>query len=494
MVFSSYLFLFYFLPATLLLYYAVPRRGKHLLLTAASYLFYGWANPLFLILLIASTLVDYIAGLVIARARGGLDAPLRPAGPRTRSERIALVASICSGLGLLGFFKYFNFAVDSFDALVDWIGLPGLGLDVAFKVTLPLGISFYTFQSLSYTFDVYLGRAKAIRSFIDFACFVSMYPQLVAGPIVRFSEVADQLRTRTHTATKFARGVSFVSLGLAKKVLLANPCGKIADLAFDAGSLGVLDAWYGVTAYAFQIYFDFSGYSDMAIGLGLMLGFVFAKNFDSPYRAQSITEFWRRWHISLSTWLRDYLFLKLSFVFSRRLDGVRWLGVRDDFWIYAAAALVTMLLGGLWHGAAWNFVVWGGLHGLLMVLERLRGRRSFYNRLPAPLRIGWTFLLVLVAWVFFRADSLPGAARYLGHMFGVGSVQDGAALLGGLVYQPYYLLTFVIAALVIWTAPQTWNWTRTMTWPKALATVTLFILSAVVLTTQAYNPFIYFIF
>ena len=287
MVFSSYLFLFYFLPVALLLYYLSPARARHLTLTILSYVFYGWANPLFLFLLLFTTAVDYAAGLVIAR--------------RDRRARAALIVSLGSNLLLLGFFKYYNFGAGTIDALAARLGLGDTGLDAALRVTLPLGISFYTFQSMSYTIDVYRGRTTAIRSFIDFACFVSMFPQLVAGPIIRFTEVADQLRSRTHTITKFARGVSFVAVGLAKKVLIANPCGKVADLAFDAGSLGLVDAWYGVTAYAFQIYFDFSGYSDMAIGLGLMLGFVFAKNFDSPYRSQSITEFWRRWHISLST-------------------------------------------------------------------------------------------------------------------------------------------------------------------------------------------------
>jgi alginate O-acetyltransferase complex protein AlgI len=496
-VFSSYLFLFYFLPAALLAYYAAPRRAKHVVLTLASYLFYGWANPLFVFLLLGTTILDYVAALVMTSGAGagpGGEQRLDPTAPRTRGQRAALAVSICGNLGLLGFFKYFNFCVDNVNALAASLGLSWLGLDTALRVTLPLGISFYTFQSMSYTIDVYRGHTGAIRSFVDFACYVSMFPQLVAGPIVRFSEVADQLRARDHTSAKFARGVAFFSVGLAKKVLLANPCGKIADLAFGAGSLGVVDAWYGVTAYAFQIYFDFSGYSDMAIGLGLMLGFVFPKNFDSPYLSKSITEFWRRWHISLSTWLRDYVFLKLSFVFSRRLDGVRWLGFREDVWIYAAATLATMLLGGLWHGAAWNFVVWGGLHGLLIVLERFRGRRSFYHRLPGPVRVGWTFLLVLVAWVFFRAPNLPSALAYLGQMAGVGAVDPGAGLISGVVYQPYYLGTFVLAALIVWGCPQTWDWTRRLTAPKAATVVALFVLAAVVLTTQAYNPFIYFIF
>jgi alginate O-acetyltransferase complex protein AlgI len=497
MVFSSYLFLFYFLPAVLLVYYAAPRRARHLLLTLASYVFYGWANPLFTLVLLASTTVDYLAGRVIGGRRGALGTrghPLDPGGDRTWRQRAALAASIASNLGLLGFFKYFNFAAENIDALVTWIGMPELRLDVAFKVTLPLGISFYTFQSMSYTLDVYLGRAAPIRSFVDFACYVSMFPQLVAGPIIRFSDVADQIRERTHTLTKFARGVALLSVGLAKKVLLANPCGKIADVAFDAGSLGALDAWYGAIAYAFQIYFDFSGYSDMAIGLGLMLGFVFPRNFDAPYRSQSITEFWRRWHISLSTWLRDYVFLKLSFIFSRRLDGVRWLGVRDSVWVYAAAALSTMLLGGLWHGAAWNFVVWGGLHGAWLVIERSRAVHAACGRLPSAVRVAWTFLLVLVSWVFFRANDLPAAVRYLGNMAGVGTTQDGAGLLGGLVYQPYFLGTMMLSAAIVWLAPQALDWTRTLTWRKAVSAVALFLLAVAALTTQAYNPFIYFIF
>jgi len=466
MVFSSYLFLFYFLPAALLLYYAAPRRAKHLTLTSLSYFFYGWANPLFLVLLFVSTAIDYLAGLAMGRGF---------------HKRAALVVSVVSNLSLLGFFKYFNFATSSFDALVAAIGLPGLSLDTALRVTLPLGISFYTFQSMSYTIDVYRGQAAPIRSFIDFACYVSMFPQLVAGPIIRFTEVAEQLETRTHSVTKFARGVSFFCVGLAKKVLLANPTGKIADLAFDAGSLHAIDAWYGVTAYAFQIYFDFSGYSDMAIGLGLMFGFVFAKNFDAPYRAQSMTEFWHRWHISLSTWLRDYLYLPLGG--SRKGPGRTYVNL-----------FVVMLLGGLWHGAAWNFVVWGGLHGALLAFERLRGKTAAYSRLAAPLRVGTTFVIVLVTWVFFRAPDLPSAFRYLGDMTGLGGTQEGAQLLAGVVYQPYYLATFLIAAAMVWTGPQTWDWTRTLTWPKTVVAFALLLLSAITLTTQSYNPFIYFLF
>ena len=469
MVFSSYLFLFYFLPISLALYYASPRRLKHFVLTVLSYIFYGWANPLFVVLLLISTLIDYIGGIQIERAHD------------LRGKRRWLAVSLTSNLSLLGFFKYYNFGVDNLNALARATGLDILGVDSALRVTLPLGISFYTFQSMSYAWDVYRGRTAALYNFTDYACFVSMFPQLVAGPIIRFSEVADQLRTRTHTVTKFARGVAFFSVGLAKKVLLANPCGKIADLAFDAASLHPLDAWYGVTAYAFQIYFDFSGYSDMAIGLGLMFGFVFAKNFDSPYLSQSITEFWRRWHISLSTWLRDYLYVPLG--------GNRKGPVRTYINLF-----IVMLLGGLWHGASWNFVVWGGLHGTLLAAERAYGKAAPWWWFPRPARIAATFALVLVTWVFFRAPDLSSAGRYLASMAGAGEAHEGAGLLAGVIYQPYYLLTFVVAAFVTWTCPQTWDWSRTLSAPKAVAAAAAFVLAAVMLTTQAFNPFIYFIF
>jgi alginate O-acetyltransferase complex protein AlgI len=479
MVFSSYLFLFYFLPLALLLYYVAPLKGRHLILTLLSYVFYGWANPLFVVLLFASTVIDYVAGRVIAKSSVGEPPP--SGAPRSHAARAALVTSICSNLALLGFFKYFNFGAENYDAIVTALGLEALRLDTALEVTLPLGISFYTFQSMSYTIDVYRGHAPAIGSFVDFACYVSMFPQLVAGPIVRFSEVADQLLSRTHTSTKFARGVAFFCVGLAKKVLLANPCGKVADLAFEAGSLNAMEAWYGVTAYAFQIYFDFSGYSDMAIGLGLMLGFVFPKNFDSPYKSQSITEFWHRWHISLSTWLRDYLYVPLG---GNRRGATR---------TYVNLTLV-MLIGGLWHGAAWNFVVWGGLHGTLLALERLSGKAALYRLLPAPARVAATFVLVLVGWVFFRASDLPQAVRYLADMFAVGDPQDGAGLLAGIVYQPYYLGTFLVAGAIVWAAPQTWDWTRVLTRAKGATILALFATAVIVLTTQAFNPFIYFIF
>jgi len=432
-------------------------------------------------LMIGSTAVDYVCGWVMARgsSRGGEWGQVDPAGPRSRAQRTALFFSIASNLSLLGFFKYFNFGVDTVNAAAGAMGWEGV--DTALRVALPLGISFYTFQSMSYSIDVFRGHARAIRNPIDFACYVSMFPQLVAGPIIRFAEVASQLREREHTLTKFSRGVAFVALGLSKKVLLANPCGKIADTVFNAGGASVLDAWYGLAAYSFQIYFDFSGYSDMAIGLGLMLGFVFPRNFDSPYHSRSITEFWRRWHISLSNWLRDYLYIPLG---GNRLGPVR---------TYINLMLV-MLLGGLWHGASWNFLVWGGIHGSLLAIERLRGGHGLFHRAPAFVQCAGTWMLVCFAWVFFRSPDLPSALNYLGNMVGLGLRPDGAALLGGLIYQPYYLAMMLVSVWVVWIGAPTWNYTRHLHPRRVALILLLFLLSIVMLTTQSFNPFIYFIF
>jgi alginate O-acetyltransferase complex protein AlgI len=485
MVFSSHLFIFYFLPLALAVYYLLPRRAKQLGLTVLSYGFYGWANPSFMALMLFSTVVDYLCGLALAGRFGrGWREPialLPKGGERSRKQRWAVAISVGTNLSLLGFFKYFNFGVDSFNLIVTSLGFSQWQLDSLLRIALPLGISFYTFQSMSYTIDVYRGEARALRNFIDFACYVSLFPQLVAGPIIRFAEIADQLRNRTETVEKFARGVAFFSLGLGKKVLLANPCGKVADMVFDAGSVLPVDAWYGAAAYAFQIYFDFSGYSDMAIGLGLMLGFVFPKNFDSPYKAESITDFWKRWHLSLSTWLRDYLYIPL---------GGNRMGPSRTY----INLLLVMLLGGLWHGAAWNFVLWGGFHGVLLALERSRGKRSLFAGLPRPARVAGTFLLVTLSWVLFRAPDLAGAIGYLANMLGLGQRFPGEVLIGGVINQPYYLGTVAVAAVIAWGAPQTWDWTRRLPWWRTLICLTVLWVSIVALTTQAFNPFIYFIF
>ncbi len=493
MVFSSQIFLWTFLPLALGLYYGSrfgPRWLSHGLLTLVSWAFYGWANPAFVPLLMLSTVIDFTCGGWIARRQAHPEPPSEvegqlplcpPGGPRSFTQRLALGISVGTNLAILCFFKYANFGIETWSATVEALGGSSLAAEGWLRVTLPLGISFYTFQSMSYTIDVYRGHARATLSLVDFACYVSLFTQLVAGPILRFSEVAAQLTSRRHDMERFARGVTLFSLGMAKKVLVANPAGKIADTCFGAGSLAPIEAWWGAFAYAFQIYFDFSGYSDMAIGLGLMLGFVFPKNFDSPYRSRSLTEFWRRWHISLSSFLRDYLYLPL---------GGNRRGVHRTY----ANLMIVMLLGGLWHGAALQFVVWGGLHGLGLALERVLGRDRLLGWLPASLRILLTFGVVTLGWVFFRAPDLDTAIAYLGAMFGMGSAGPGAALVGGLVYQPYSLFSMALAAVLTWGAPQAWDWTRTLTPAKALLSLVGLWLAGLALFTQAYNPFIYFIF
>ncbi|WP_215907209.1 MBOAT family O-acyltransferase [Kordia aestuariivivens] len=462
-----------------------PKKLRHLTLTIISYVFYGWANPAFVLLMIGSTIIDYVCGLFISEQWGeNWKKPIKTlvkGADRTKRQRIAVTVSVISNLSLLVFFKYFNFAVENYNGLLEFIGLQGIESNSIINVVLPLGISFYTFQSMSYSIDIYRGNAKAIRNFIDFACYVSMFPQLVAGPIIRFQEVSNQLKHRTHTLEKFSRGIAFFCLGMAKKVLLANPCGKIADVCFDSVDVGFLNSWYGAISYAFQIYFDFSGYSDMAIGLGLMLGFVFAKNFDSPYSSRSITEFWRRWHISLSTWLRDYLYIPLGG--NRKGNGRTYVNL-----------MIVMLLGGLWHGSSWNFIIWGAIHGSFLAFERLANKQAFYQKLPKFVAIISTFIIVVFTWVFFRASDLPSALTYIQSMFG-GNTNSQADLVNNvLILNNYYIFSFFLAGIVVWKFPQTWDFTKKITLAKSVWIMLLMMISVMALVTQDFNPFIYFIF
>lgn len=492
MVFSSFLFLFYFLPITLAAYYGLPIRWRLSVLTLCSYLFYGWTNPLYVPLMWLSTTIDYIAGAMIAsEAQRKGEAYLMPEGPRTNRQCAALIMSVVSNLALLGYFKYFQFGAESYQSLLRVLGYSEFVSDSIWHVTLPLGISFYTFQSLSYTIDIYRGDVRPARSFLNFACYVSLFPQLVAGPIVRFQDLADQLKWRRHTWEKFARGVILFELGLAKKVMLANPCGFIAEQAFNAGTLECQHAWWGLIAYSLQIYFDFSGYSDMALGLGLMFGFVFPENFKSPYCSTSMTEFWRRWHMTLSTWLREYLYIPLG---GNRLGPLRtYLNL-----------FIVMLLGGLWHGAAWNFLIWGGYHGILLAVERFVRERKWITAhlTPAParfdfsriFRIGATCLLVSIGWVLFRAHDLNHAVTYFLAMLGLAETRPTTVLLSLVLFPPYHVLCVIAGLLITWIAPTTWDFTQHLTLTKALWGKVCFLFSIVLLATQQYNPFIYFLF
>jgi alginate O-acetyltransferase complex protein AlgI len=510
MVFSSHLFLFYFLPAALLLYYASSGYGRLLALTLVSLLFYGWANPWFIPVVVWTALLDYCCGGLIAGgwrnqplpAAGGDGAAPAALAPRRRRWPLAL--SVAANLGMLAFFKYTMFAEENLARILHGFGHEGRDLLV---IVLPIGISFYTFESISYVLDIYRGNARPAsfwvyerygrapadrmpwlarlgieaRAFLSYLCYLTQFPHLVAGPIIRYRDIERQLHQRTHTLELFARGVAFFSIGLAKKVLLANPMGEIADAAFAAAGLPWQDAWFGAIAYAFQIYCDFSGYSDMAIGLGLMMGFRYPRNFRAPYLAESITEFWRRWHISLSTWLRDYLYLPLG--------GNR----RGRLRTYANLLLV-MLIGGFWHGAAWTFLAWGAIHGVMLATERTLGKTSLYSPLPKPMRIAVTFLIVCLAWVFFRSPTLGGAGDYLLAMSGLGSPRPEAWLVESELYDHYRLLAFAACALVIWGGIQTWEFTRVITPLRAVACALLLATAVGAMWSQAENPFLYFRF
>ncbi|MBN1344466.1 MAG: MBOAT family protein [Phycisphaerae bacterium] len=467
MVFTSHIFIFYFLPIVLLAYYALP-RGRNLLLLIVSYAFYAWWDPRFVLLMFFATFVNYLCGRVIAGA-----------GENRRRATAALVVAAVASLGLLGFFKYCMFVEGNLNRLLPLFGADALPM---LQITLPVGISFYIFQSLSYPIDVYRGISPPVRSLWDFACFVALFPQLIAGPIVRYNTVAAQLVERSHTLDKFSSGVALFILGFAKKLMLANSVAHIADAAFAAEAPGAIDAWVGVTAYAFQIYFDFSGYSDMAIGLGRMIGFEFPRNFDSPYLSESITDFWRRWHISLSTFLRDYLYIPL---------GGNRKGQRRTY----VNLTVTMLLGGLWHGANWTFIFWGAFHGAVLAFERMLGKKSLYAWAPKPIRIALTFVLVLISWVFFRSETLTDAMTYLGAMFGANGVSGGGSiLLSAELYQPGRLIEMGLCALLAFGPLQAFDWVKRLSWPRSILLVGLFCLSIVTMFTQAFNPFLYFQF
>ncbi len=415
MVFSTPVFLYLFLPGVLLAYLLTPKALKNLLLLVASLLFYAWGEGAFVLVMLASIFMNYCAGIVIAAFRG------RHAG------KAAVGIAVALNLALLGAFKYANFIVDNVNPLLVAAGLSTIELA---PVHLPIGISFFTFQAMSYVIDVYREQAIVQRNPVNSALYISLFPQLIAGPIVRYHDIDRQLGSRRVTLEGFYSGVILFTVGLGKKMLIANPLGEVADEVFaipaDQLTLGL--SWLGATCYTFQIYFDFSGYSDMAIGLGRLFGFRFLINFDYPYISQSIREFWRRWHISLSRWFRDYLYIPLG--------GNRRGPSRTYFNL-----LVVFLLVGLWHGASWTFVAWGIIHGAFLVLER-RFLGGLLARLWAPVRHAYTLLVVTLAWVVFRADDFAYARYFLKAMFGAGKGT-------GVDYYPALYLNREIAVLLV---------------------------------------------
>ncbi|WP_456375647.1 MBOAT family O-acyltransferase [Thiolapillus sp.] len=481
MVFSSPIFLFGFLPLVLLFYYVSPRQLRNAVLLAASILFYAWGEGFYVGVMLVSILLNYLCGLLMGGAM--------EAGQHVR-VRMWLALGIAANVLLLISFKYANFIADNLSVLTGALGLGRLELA---PVHLPLGISFFTFQAISYIVDVYRKEVPVQRNLWNLALYISLFPQLIAGPIVRYHDVAAQILGRSHSLELFASGVQRFVYGLAKKVLLANPLGEVADNVFalqgDELSMGL--AWIGILAYALQIYFDFSGYSDMAIGLGRMFGFRFLENFNYPYIARSLREFWRRWHISLSSWFRDYVYIPLG---GSRVSTPR---------VYANLFLVFVLTG-FWHGASWNFLLWGLSHGVFLAAEHA-GFSRILARFWAPLQHAYLLLVVLFTWVFFRAESLGQSLDYLQAMAGLGAVQSSAldyhrvlrneALLAFAVGLPlclplYRWLKEKVAGLALSQPGAAWL----IHVPRLTLLGGMFFLSLLKVSASTYNPFIYFRF
>jgi alginate O-acetyltransferase complex protein AlgI len=469
MVFSSLTFLFAFLPAVLLLNLLTPARFRNTTLLLASLFFYAWGETVFVLLMLASIGVNYLAGLALGGAR------------RTLVRRGVLLLALVANLGFLAWFKYAGFLAENANALGS---LLGTGILEMSPVHLPIGISFFTFQALSYVIDVYRGKTEAQRNPVKVALFISLFPQLIAGPIVRYRDIAAQIERRILEAEGFAEGVRRFCVGLAKKVLIANTLAVPADqiFALPPHELSASVAWFGAVCYALQIYFDFSGYSDMAIGLGRMFGFRIPENFNYPYIATSITEFWRRWHISLSSWFRDYLYVPLG-------------GNRRGPWRTYRNLIVVFLLCGLWHGASWNFVIWGLFHGGFLILERLGLGRALRSA-SAPLAHGYCLLAVTVGWVFFRAETLTHAAGYLSAMLGQ-STAAGAARYIVDYADGETLIAFLVGLIA--STPWLADASRRLrfdlaTTASTAAIAVVLIVCAVKLANQTYNPFIYFRF
>ena len=462
MLFSSIPFAFYFLPAVLALYFAVPFRFKNAVLLVFSLVFYAWGEPGYLLLMAVSILLGWLFGLLIGKYRG------------TARARLFLVLSVAVSLGLLGWFKYADFAVNTLNALGLRLPLP--------HVALPIGISFYTFQILSYTIDVYRGDALPQRSLVDFGAYVSMFPQLIAGPIVRYSDVARQLKHRTHSLEKASLGVRRLLIGLGKKVLIANQLGQLTVLFRESRQPSVLYVWVYAAAFALQIYFDFSGYSDMAIGLGKIFGFDLLENFNYPFISRSVSEFWRRWHMSLGGWFRDYLYIPLG---GNRVSRPRW----------ALNLLVVWSLTGLWHGAAWNFVLWGLLFALLLALEKLWLGRLM-EKLPGWLVRIPVLAVLLVSFVLFNADSLSQALSDTAGMFGLGDLPLTSAdtLYHLRSYGPLLLLAMVGATPLPRNAVRRLEGSRVLPWLEPVALCALLLAVTAFLVGGSFNPFLYFRF
>ncbi len=470
MLFASTVFIFLFLPSVLFLYYVVLKKfrtAQNILLLVASLLFYAWGEPKYVLIMMLSIIMNYALGLLVDKYRGN----------KTKS-RLIIAATVVFNLAILYIFKYLMFTVENINSIA------GLHLSVP-NIVLPIGISFFTFQAMSYVIDVYREKGEAQKNPLNVGLYISFFPQLIAGPIVRYETVAYQIKHRKETFDKFSEGVCRFIIGLAKKVLLANTMGVIADYSFDMphSELTVVMSWVGALAYTFQIFFDFSGYSDMAIGLGKMFGFDFLENFDYPYISKSISEFWRRWHISLGTWFRDYVYFPLG--------GSR---------VKSKARLVFNLfvvwsLTGIWHGANWTFLCWGLMYFVLIAVEKLIGWEKKNPNKMRVLKHIYTLFFVVVGWVLFRAESLTDAISYMGTMFGGGELINDSTIYYALNYIVYFVFAILISTPIFKKISEKVNGNNPVI--AVITTIGLFVLliiSVSYIVKGAYNPFIYFNF
>ena len=463
MVFSSLVFLFAYLPLTLVIYYITPRKWRNLFLFFINLLFYGWGEPLLVLLMVFNVAFNYVGGWLVDKYRKD-----------AKKKKLFLILTCALDIGILAVFKYTGMITETLNNL-PFLSIPDL------HISLPIGISFYTFQTMSYVIDVYRNDAPVSKSFINFGTYLALFPQLIAGPIVRYRDVAEQLIHRRETLAMFTKGVKLFCVGLAKKVLIANQMGALTSAIITADDNGVLGTWVGIIGYTFQIYFDFSGYSDMACGLGNMLGFEFLKNFNYPYISRSITDFWRRWHISLSTWFKEYVYIPL---------GGNRKGVRRQI----INLLIVWGLTGLWHGAAYNFIFWGLYYGGLLILEKFVLKR-YLDNLPSALQHVYTMFIVLIGWGLFYFTDTGELFTFLGNLFNFGRGLVGSQTLNTILsYLPMLIVagvasTPLAANLYQKVAAKRYIWIA----ETAFCAAVLF-LSTASLVNQSYNPFLYFRF
>ena len=461
MIFSSITFLFFFLPIVLAIYYIVPKKFKNLVLLAASLIFYFFGEPVYVVLMIVSIISTYIFGLLIDKYK--------------ENSKFFLILSICVSVGILIYFKYTNFLIENINL---WLKHK---IDFIY-VALPIGISFYTFQMISYTVDVYRGDAKVQKNILKLATYISLFPQLIAGPIVRYTTIEDQLENRTHTLEKFSNGVRRFIVGLGKKVLIANVLGELANKFLGTNDATVLFYWlYGISSML-QIYFDFSGYSDMAIGLGKMFGFEFLENFNYPYIATTVTDFWRRWHISLSSWFRDYIYIPLG---GNRVSKIKW--IRN--------ILIVWMLTGLWHGASWNFVIWGLYFGILLLIEKLF-LNKILDKLPNIIKRIYLLLIVMISFIIFNGNGVNEILKNITGLFGIGGIS--AISSESLYYFKSYLIVLIIG--IIGATPIMKNFfqkeklSKFVNCLEPIFLVLILLISTSYIVDGSFNPFLYFRF